>query len=81
MKTKVFKNTVEDVNDLKERSRAAIKSVRPKILVNTWRELMERPNRLRVNGGGYAEGGGLAKGRVSLIFFVINTFSVSYMYV
>ena len=61
MKTKVFKTPVRDVNDLKERIRAAIHSVRPQMLVNTWRELKERPKRLQVNGGRHVEGGGHAE--------------------
>ena len=61
MKTKVFKTPVRDVNDLKERIRAAIRSVRPQMLVNTWRELKERLERLQVNGGKHVEGGGHAE--------------------
>ena len=57
----MFNTPVIDVNDLKERIRAAIRSVRPQMLVNTWREFMEHMERLQVNGGRHVEGGGHAE--------------------
>ena len=51
LKTKVFKNEVTSVDELKERIWNAVDSVRPEMLVNTWKELVK----LQENGGRHVE--------------------------
>ena len=55
VKQKVVRESVRDINELKERITGAIQSVTPIMLTNTWRELHRRLNWLADNGGGHVE--------------------------
>ena len=52
---KVFRTPVESVDELKERIREAVDSVRAEMLANTWRELRVRLVKLLENEGGHVE--------------------------
>ena len=55
VKAKVFRTPVESVDELKERIREAVDSVRAEMLANTWRELRVRLVKLLENEGGHVE--------------------------
>ena len=51
----MFRTLVENVDELKERIREAVDSVRAEMLANTWRELRVRLVKLLENEGGHVE--------------------------
>ena len=56
VKTKVFKSEIKDIDDLKTKITEAVASVRPEMLVNTWKEVKSRLEMLAENGGRHVEG-------------------------
>ena len=55
-KTKVFKNEIKDIDDLKTKINEAVASVQPEMLVKTWKEVKSRLKMLAENGGRHVEG-------------------------
>jgi len=55
VKTIVYKSTVRDIRELRHRIQLAVASITDRMLVNTWRELKVRLEKLRDNGGVHVE--------------------------
>ena len=51
----MFREPVEDMNELKQRIRDVIQTITGRMLENTWRELQRRIEWLAENGGGHKE--------------------------
>ena len=56
VKTKVFKSEIKDIDDLKTKIIEVEASVRPEMLVKTWKEVKSRLEMLAENGGRHVEG-------------------------
>ena len=56
VKTNVFKSEIKDIDDLKTKITEAVASVRPEMLVNTWKEVKSRLEMLAENGRSHVEG-------------------------
>ena len=55
VKSKVCKSAVRDIGELRYRIQLAVASITDRMLVNTWRELKVRLEKLRDNGGVHVE--------------------------
>ena len=56
VKTKVFKSEIKDIDDLKTKIIEVVASVRPEMLVKTWKEVKSRLKMLAENGERHVEG-------------------------
>ena len=72
VKAKVFRTPVESVDELKERIREAVDSVRAEMLANTWRELRVRLVKLLENEGVMWRSENLNYIFMSLIYLCVN---------